>query len=73
MDSYKQKKIGNNLKTLRISYGYTQSQVAGMLSMSRQTYLRYESGNIIPRIDVIIDLAELYSLQTDKLLIYLQA
>jgi Helix-turn-helix. len=44
-----------------------------MLSMSRQTYLRYESGNIIPRIDVIIDLAELYSLQTDKLLIYLQA
>lgn len=58
----------NNLKKARESAGFTQIQVAKMLSISDGTYKNYEQGNREPKGDMLIQLSNLFNVSTDYLL-----
>lgn len=45
--------LGNNLKCLRQSFGYTQNQHAKILGVSLSQYRKYEAGKDIPRFHTI--------------------
>ena len=61
-------KIGNFLKELRNEKGYTQQEVADLLFVSQKTISRWESGNGIPDINIIVDVAQFYGVTVDELL-----
>lgn len=55
-------RIAESIRYLRSVSGYTQSQVASRLHISRSTYVLLETGKKVPSIDIILDLAELYGI-----------
>lgn len=60
-------RLGEILKRLRISNGYTQNRVADYLHINRSTYTKYEHGRE-PELDSLIALAGLYGLTVDELI-----
>ena len=61
--------LPEKLKKLRVASGYTQSDVADKLNISRQGYQHYESGRRVPNMESLKTLAELYHLQIYDLLL----
>lgn len=59
--------IAGNLKYLRQYYGYTQWQLAELMHIGRSTYTAMELGNKIPRVDLLVKLAEIYHINIDTL------
>lgn len=62
-----------NLLSLRLIYlrkqkGYTQSEVAEILNISRSSLSRYEKGTRIPNIEILMQLSLLYDVSCDYLL-----
>lgn len=62
-----------NLLSLRLIYlrkqkGYTQSDVAEILNISRSSLSRYEKGTRIPNIEILMQLSLLYDVSCDYLL-----
>ena len=62
------KKIGDFLKVLRKSKGYTQQEVADALFVTQKTISRWENGEGIPDIAIISSVAEFYDITVDELL-----
>lgn len=62
------KTLGDYLKVLRTHKGYSQEFVASHLNIIRQTYSHYETGRILPPLEAINALAELYQVPFDSLL-----
>ncbi len=60
-------RLGEILKRLRISSGFTQNRVADYLHIDRSTYTKYEHGRE-PELDSLIALAKLYGLTVDELI-----
>ena len=55
-----QQKIGRFLKELRKAKNLTQEQLAERLNISGRTVSRWETGNNMPDISLLVELAELY-------------
>lgn len=55
------------LKNLRILNGYSQSELASRLHISRGAYAMYESGKRQPSYDVLLLLADYYQVSLDYL------
>lgn len=53
---------------LRKFNGYTQWDVAELLDISRSTLSKYEKGLLIPNVENLIKLADLYNVSCDYLL-----
>ena len=51
-----QVKIGNFLKKLRKEKGITQEQLAEILNVSGRTVSRWETGNNMPDISILVDI-----------------
>lgn len=62
------KALGDYLKVLRKHKGYSQEYVASQLNIIRQTYSHYETGRILPPLEAICALAELYQVPLESLL-----
>ena len=62
------KALGEYLRVLRTHHGYSQEFVASHLNIIRQTYSHYETGRILPPLEAICALAELYQVSVDSLL-----
>lgn len=62
------KALGDYLKVLRTHKGYSQEFVASHLNIIRQTYSHYETGRILPPLEALSALAELYQVPFDSLL-----
>lgn len=62
------KALGDYLKVLRKHKGYSQEFVASHLNIIRQTYSHYETGRILPPLEAICALAELYQVPLESLL-----
>lgn len=60
--------LGQYLKNLRRTYGYTQEYVASQLNIIHQTYSHYETGRIIPPTDALYNLAKLYHIPPEELM-----
>lgn len=62
-----QKKIGNFLKNLRKEKGITQEMLAEKLNVSGRTVSRWETGNNMPDISLLIELAEFYDISIPEI------
>ncbi len=60
-------KISERLKLCRKKKGYTQAQVAIYCDITEKAYQNYELKTRLPRIDVLIKLADLYNVSLDYL------
>lgn len=60
--------FGNRISNLRISYNWTQVQLAQKLNVSKQTVSNWENNNILPSVDMLIKLSKIFSVSTDYLL-----
>ena len=60
--------IGVQIKKARLNAGFTQEQAAEVLGVSRQTISNWEHNNILPSIEMLIKIADFFSVSTDFLL-----
>lgn len=60
--------LGIRIKELRISLGMNQENFGKVLCVTKQSVSNLENGNILPSIDMLIKIAETYSVSTDYLL-----
>lgn len=56
------------LVKLRTDNRYTQDQIARMLGISRQSYIKYEAGEVEPTVEMIRKLSQFYSVPYDVLI-----
>ena len=63
-----QKKIGEFLKKLRSEKELTQEQLAEKLGVSNRTVSRWETGNNLPDIGMLIELAEFYDIDIREII-----
>lgn len=59
--------IADNLKLLRYKHGYTLEAIAEIISVSRQSVAKWESGDSVPDITNCVKLASLYKISLDEL------
>lgn len=57
-----------NIRSIRIDKGYTQTQIAEVLGISQNTYSQYEIGILNYPVDAVVKLADFYGVSTDYLL-----
>ncbi len=60
--------LGERIKKLRISSGYTQQQLAERLNVTKSLISAYESGQRSPSYDNLISIAYVFKVSTDYLL-----
>lgn len=60
--------IGERLRRLRFENNLTQVEVAREISVTQQTYSRYEGGDAKPDSDTIVKFCNLYGVTADYLL-----
>lgn len=59
--------LGNNIKKYRHELGYTQEELAGILSITSQAVSKWESGAGLPDVTQIVPLAQALNVSTDAL------
>lgn len=60
--------FGDIIKNLRLSYNLSQVHLANELNVSKQTVSNWENNNILPSIEMLIKIAQFFSVSTDYLL-----
>lgn len=60
--------LGKNLQILRKMANMTQEELAVKMSVSRQTVSKWELGTVLPEIEKLIELCELFNCSVDQLL-----
>ena len=63
-----QQKTGAFLKMLRKQKGLTQEQIAEKFHVSSRTVSRWENGNNLPDLDVLIEISDFYEVDLRELL-----
>ncbi len=60
--------LGQKIATLRVEAGLSQEQLAEKLEVSRQSVSKWESGQSVPEVSKVVQLAGLFHITTDDLL-----
>ena len=60
--------FGKNLQILRKMANMTQEELAEKLNVSRQTISKWEIGSILPEVEKLIELCEIFNCSVDQLL-----
>ena len=60
--------FGDRLKRIRVDRGLSQTQLASRLGVSKSLISAYETGMRLPSYDILIALANTFSISTDFLL-----
>lgn len=55
---YNIKNLGKRIKEMRIKSGYSQTELAALTGVRPSTLSEYESGNILPSLNVFVDIAK---------------
>ena len=63
-----QKKIGVFLKELRKEKELTQEQLAEIVQVSNRTVSRWENGNNMPDLDILIEISDYYEVDLREIL-----
>lgn len=63
-----QLKIGRFLKELRLERGLTQEQTAELLGVTNRSVSRWENGNNMPDLSLLIEISKLYGVEIGELL-----
>lgn len=61
-------KVGNKIYTLRKEHSLTQDDLANKLMVTRQVISKWELGNSLPSIDLIIEISKLFNVQIEEIL-----
>ena len=61
-------KIGRLLQELRKEKGLTQEQLAERMGVARRTVSRWETGSNMPDLDILMELADLYTVDLREIL-----
>ena len=61
-------KVGGFLQTLRKEKGLTQEQLAEQVGVARRTVSRWETGSNMPDLDILLELADFYSVDLREIL-----
>lgn len=56
------------IREIRTQHGLTQKKQAALLGIPYSTYRKYESGQVVPPISVLVRVADLYHISTDYLM-----
>ena len=59
--------LGKNIQYLRKQKKITQEQLAELMSVSRQTISRWEADEIIPELNKLVALSDMFSCKLDAL------
>ena len=60
--------LSKKITELRLSFGWTQVQLAQKLGITKQTISNWENDNIQPSIDMLVKLSKVFNVSTDYLL-----
>ncbi|MFR5875870.1 MAG: helix-turn-helix domain-containing protein [Eubacterium sp.] len=60
--------LGERIKELRDAHGINQVKLGEALFVKKQTVSNWENNNILPSIDMLIKIADYFSVSTDYLL-----
>jgi len=60
--------LSKRIYELRVSFGWTQVQLAQKLNITKQTVSNWENDNIQPSIDMLVKLSKIFNVSTDYLL-----
>ncbi len=60
--------IGDRIKELRVSHKYTQTVLATKLGVTKQAVSNWENNNIVPSIEQLIKLSQLFGVPSDYIL-----
>ena len=60
--------FGKNLQILRKMKNMTQEELAEKMNVSRQTISKWELGEILPEVEKLIGLCEMFNCSVDQLL-----
>lgn len=60
--------LSKKIYEVRISFGWTQVQLAQKLGVTKQTVSNWENDNIQPSIDMLVKLSNIFNVSTDYLL-----
>ena len=63
-----QQKIGMFMKSLRKEKGFTQEQLAEVFNVSNRTVSRWENGNNMPDLDLLIEISDFYEVDLREIL-----
>lgn len=61
--------LGNNLRNLRLTCGYTQGSIAAALGVARPTYSYYEIGRTNPDAETLVKLTRMYGVSLEQLMV----
>ncbi len=67
--NYDMKQSGTRIQNFRIQYGYTQEELAKAVNIDRSFLSRIESGKKGCSVDLFIQLAELFRVSLDELIL----
>ena len=60
--------LNERIRDLRVSFGWSQVELARRLSVSKQAVSNWENNNIQPSIDILVHLSDVFGVSTDYLL-----
>lgn len=60
--------FGDIIRELRLTYNFSQIYLAKSLGVTKQTVSNWENNNILPSIEMLMNLARFFSVSTDYLL-----
>ena len=60
--------LNENIKKLRIARGLNQVEFAKALSVTKQCVSNWENDNVLPSIEMLVKIADFFSVTTDYLL-----
>lgn len=60
--------LSENIRQLRVAHGMNQVQFAHRIGVTKQCVSNWENGNVLPSIEMLVRLAELFCVSTDRLL-----
>ena len=60
--------FGDRIKELRNNHTWTQQELGDRLGVSKQSVSNWENGNIMPSIDVLVRMSDLFQTTTDYIL-----
>ena len=62
------KNLEENIQNLRQSQGLTQVELGKRLNVSKQCISNWESGNVMPSVDMLVKIAKFFNVSTDYML-----
>lgn len=60
--------LNENIKKLRLAYGINQVTFGNMLGVTKQCVSNWENDNVLPSIEMLIKMADIFCVTTDYLL-----